>query len=689
MFRHKALLITMLILMLVAVTACAGQQAPPAEIVKEVEVTREVEVEKTVVVKETVEVSVEATVLVEVTPTSEPEPAEAPLPEIAPDFKDPDTYNVVVGAGEPETMDPSWTYETAGSGVQNNIYEGMVWFNKDKTDEFIPLLSTGWEVSEDGSQWTFDVREGVTFHEGGALEPHDVAYSVHRALLQDRIDGPHWMTLEAFFNLFSIEDLAMEIAGVESFEDVPEEALAETCERVKQTVVADDEAGTVTYNLHQATPWFLSMLANNFLAATMDMEWMVENGAWDGSCDSWVQYHDPAAQDTILFNQANGTGPYILESWTPGEDIVLVRNENYWRADDDPVWEGGPSGLASIPRVVIKLVNEWGTRLAMLEAGDADWIYVPSQYRPQLEPFYNETYGPDGTLIDSNPNGYVQAWRDLPLVAMTPAQFNWNINVEGGNPFVGSGELDGNGVSPDFFSDIHVRKAFNYCFDFEAMIQDALNGEGVQAQGPIIQGMMGYREGEDPLYHFDLDKCEEEFQQAWDGEVWDKGFYMQLAYNTGNDTRRLASEILKAGIESVNPDFNVAVVGMPWPVMLNQRRAQKLPLYVGGWQEDFHDPHNWVHPFLHSQGAYGRVINMTEPTASEFDDLILQGASSADTEVRRPIYENIQLKAQEDAVVIWMYQAVGRQHFQPWIKGFYYNPAYNQASYSYVYALSK
>ena len=656
---------------------------------REVEVTRVVEVEKTIVVKETVEVSVEATVLVEVTPTPEPAPAEASLPQIVPDFKDPDTYNVVVGAGEPETMDPSWTYETAGSGVQNNIYEGMVWFKKDKTDEFVPILSTGWQVSEDGSQWTFDVREGVTFHAGGTLEPHDVAYSVHRALLQDRIDGPHWMTLEAFFNVFSIEDLATQIAGVDSFEDVPDEALAETCERVKQAVVADDEAGTVTYNLYQATPWFLSMLSNNFLAATYDMEWMIENGAWDSSCDNWVPYHDPAAQDTILFNQANGTGPYMLESWTPGEDIVLVRNENYWRADDDPVWEGGPSGLAKIPRVVIKLVNEWGTRLAMLEAGDADWIYVPSQYRPQLEPYYQETFGPDGTLIASNPNGYIQAWRDLPLVAMTPAQFNWNINVEGGNPFVGSGALDGNGITPDFFSDIHVRKAFNYCFDFDAMIQDALNGEGVQAQGPIIQGMMGYREGEDPLYHFDLDKCAEEFQQAWDGAVWDNGFYLQLAYNTGNDTRRLASEILKAGIESVNPNFNIAVVGMPWPVLLNQRRAQKLPIYVGGWQEDFHDPHNWVHPFLHSQGAYGRVINMTEQLAAEFDDLIQQAASSADPEVRRPIYEEIQLKAQEEAVVIWMYQAVGRQHFQPWIKGFFYNPAYNQANYSYVYALTK
>jgi len=282
---------------------------------------------------------------------------------------------------------------------------------------------------------------------------------------------------------------------------------------------------------------------------------------------------------------------------------------------------------------------------------------------------------------------------------MTPAQFNWQINVEGGNPFAGSGALDGNGIPADFFSDLHVRKAFNYCFDFDAMINDALAGEGVQAQGPIIAGMMGYREGEAPLYSYDLAKCEEEFKLAdvdKDGipagededDVWETGFYLQMAYNTGNDTRRLASEILKAGLESVNDNFAVTVVGMPWPVLLNSRRAQKLPLYVGGWLEDFHDPHNWVHPFLHSQGAYGRVINMPEEIAAEYDALIEEAASLTTAEERRPVYEQIQLKAQEDAVVIWMYQAVGRVHFQNWVKGYYYNPAYS-AVYSYTYAMSK
>ena len=686
---NKKLAILAIAVMIVPLILTACGPTPEPVVIKETSVV----VETVVVEKEGETVVQEVTSVVEVekvvTATPEPEPTEPPLAVISPEFKNPDTYVVITGAGEPETLDPAWTYETAGSAKENNIYEGVVWFNKDRTDDFVGILATDWSVNETGDAWTFNIRDGVTFHEGGTLEPHDIAYSVHRALLQDRIDGPHWLTLEAFFGLYTVEDLAMEIAGVESFEEVPEDALIETCEMVKAAVVADDEAGTVTYNLHMATPWFLAMLANSFLGATTDKEWMIENGAWDDDCATWVQWHDPAAEDTILFNQANGTGPYKLENWTPGEEIVLVANENYWRADDDPIWEGGPAGVPSIARVVIKNIDEWGTRLAMFEAGDADYIYVPSQYRPQLEPYYQTECFADGTCQDANPDGYVQAWRDLPTVAMTPAQFNWQINVEGGNQFVGSGELDGNGIPPDFFQDEHVRKAFNYCFDFDTMIADALNGEGIQAQGPIIAGMMGYLEGQDPLYSYDLAKCEEEFQQAFDGQVMENGFYMQMAYNTGNDTRRLASEILKAGIEQVNEKFQISVVGMPWPVLLNTRRAQKLPVYVGGWLEDFHDPHNWVHPFLHSQGAYGRVINMPEEKAAEFDALIEEAAALTTVEERRPIYEEIQLKAQEDAVVIWMYQAVGRTHLQPWIKGFYYNPAYSSANHSYVYALSK
>ena len=683
MFNKKKLFVVfaMLIIASMVLSACAQPQPEPETIIQTVVVTELVEKEgETVVETRIVEVEVQ------VTPTPEPEETEPPLAAISPEFKNPDTLMIITGAGEQETLDPAWTYETRGGGVETNIYEGMVFYNKTRTDEFIPILSTGWEVNETGDVWTFDVREGVTFHEGGTLEPHDVAYSIHRALLQDRIDGPHWMTLEAFFGQYAIQDMAMEIGGVDSFDAVSDAALVETCEMVKAAVVADDEAGTVTYNLFTSTPWFLSMLTQPFMGGVTDMEWMVENGAWDGSCETWVDFNDPPAQNTILFNVANGTGPYKLDYWTPGEETVLVANENYWRTE--PMWEGGPSGPASIKRVVLKDIPEWGTRLAMFEAGDADYIYAPAQYRPVLEEYMGVRCEGDGSCEEIG-DGYVKAYPDMATPNMTPAQFNWNINTEGGNPFVGSGALDGNGIPPDFFSDPHVRNAFNWCFDWDILINEVLNGEAKQAQGPIIYEMMGFREGEDPLFHNDMDKCAEEFQAAFDGELWENGFYMQIAYNQGNDMRQGLAEILKAGVEAVNPAFNVQVISMPWPVILNTRRAQKLPVYIGGWLEDFHDPHNWVHPFLHSGGAYGRVINMDPELAAEFDAMINEAAALTEVDDRRPIYEELQLKAQEEAVILFGYQLVERYHYQRWIEGMYFNAALSSPEYAYVYAMSK
>jgi len=637
-----------------------------------------------------------------VTATPEVVAEEVVAPVTAP-FKNPDTLMVITGAGEPETLDPAWTYETAGSTVELNIYEGLAFFNRESTTEYVPALATDWTTSEDGKQWVFNIRDGVKFHKGGTLEPHDIAYSTARANLQGRIDGWQWITYEAFFgtdfSLASSKDFAAAYAGKATFEELTPDDLLKVCEAVKAAVVADDAAGTVTYNLAAPVPWFLALASQQFLGGVLDQEWMAENGDWDGDCATWQDFADPSAEDTILFKDANGTGPYMLESWIPNEEIILTANPDYWRTE--PMWEGGPSGVASIPRVVIKNVDEWGTRLSMFEAGDADFIYAPAQYRPQLEPYYKQRCGIDeSSCVDENADGYIKAFRSLPAPAITPAQMNWNINVEGGNPFVGSGLLNGNGITPTFFSDVHIRKAFNYCFDFSAMVNDALAGDGVQAQGPIPMGMLGYIEGQAPLYAYDPAKCEEEFKLAdvdGDGipagededDIWNMGFYMQLGYNTGNDTRRLASEILKAGLEAVNPSFNVAVVGMPWPVLLESRRAGKLPIYVGGWVEDYHDPHNWVQPFLYSQGAYGRIINMTDEMKTKYDTLIIEGANTTGNEARQPIYEEIQTMAQEDAVNIWLYQVLDGLHYQNWVKGFYYNPAYGNAEYGWIYSLSK
>ena len=111
------------------------------------------------------------------------------------------------------------------------------------------------------------------------------------------------------------------------------------------------------------------------------------------------------------------------------------------------------------------------------------------------------------------------------------------------NPYIGSGKLDGNGVPPDFFADVHIRKAFSYAFDWDTFIADVYNGEAVQSIELPMPGMPGYDENA-PHYTFDLDKSAEEFKLAdldhdgiaagdeTDGtDVWNVGFRLQMLWN--------------------------------------------------------------------------------------------------------------------------------------------------------------
>ena len=204
----------------------------------------------------------------------------------------------------------------------------------------------------------------------------------------------------------------------------------------------------------------------------------------------------------------------------------------------------------AIKRIVRQLVDEWGTRFAILQAGDAESVAVPPANRPQVDEFVGEIcdYETNECTPTENPDGMLRKWPGLPAVSRTNVFMNFDLSQEEGtNPYIGSGQLDGNGINPEFFNDIHVRKAFNYCFDYDAYIADAQNGEGIRNNGPIIYGMLGYND-DGPIYDFDLEKCEEEMAAAWDGVLPEVGFRVQMAYNTGNVGRQTACAILQSSL---------------------------------------------------------------------------------------------------------------------------------------------
>ncbi|HZQ05342.1 MAG TPA: ABC transporter substrate-binding protein [Anaerolineae bacterium] len=392
----------------------------------------------------------------------------------------------------------------------------------------------------------------------------------------------------------------------------------------------------------------------------------------------WIKWHDPAAEADELFNKANGTGPYKLVKWTPGESVEFVRNDDYWLKQ--PAWEGGPSGPAQIAHAIIKEIDEWGTRFAAFQAGDGDYVTVNPEFWPQVDAISSKDC--DAATGECKPftgTAKIDRYRGLAQTSATDVLMNANINTAGGNNYIGSGALDGNGIPPDFFNDVHVHKAFNYCFDWDTYIKDVWQGEAEQRNGAVINPMLGYNP-QGPHYSLDLDKCAEEFKAStWksaDGKsLWDTGFYMQLTFNSGNTSRQIIDEIIKTNVEKVNPNFKIEVYALPWPVFLKERTAQKFPVYTIGWGEDYHDPHNWVVPYLASYGTYGSGV--PKDLQPQMDEMIAKAAAETDPKKREQLYFDIQKFTYDNAIHIWLAQGLTRRYYQDWVTGIYYNPSYS------------
>jgi len=587
--------------------------------------------------------------------------------------------------GGPESLDPAWAYDTASGEVIFNVYETLLFPKKGATTDFVPMLATSWDVSPDGKTYTFHIRKGVKFQDGQDLTPQDVAYSLWRAITIDRAGGPSWILLQPFFGL-----------DVQSFEnDVVKKQFngdwTKAAQAVEDAITFDNKAGTVTMNLKQPYGPFLQILTGTW-ASIVSMPWSIKQGAWDGKPEDVQKYNNPSADADPLFKVMNGTGPYKLQNWVPEQETDLVRNDNYWLTT--PLWDGGSTGPAKMQHVAIKVINEWGTRFATFKTGDADIAYVDNQYISQVDPLVGETCDASGKCKPTDnadtADATLRLYKGLPSIQETVIFFNENVSNTGGNNSLGSGVLDGNGIPANFFSDIHIRNAFNDCFDWDTYIKQVWNGEAIQAFGPIIQGELGY----DPSqahFTFDQQKCADEFKAStWksaDGKsLWDTGFYMQYIYNTGNDQRKTAGDILAADLQKVNPKFHLSVVGEPFALLLKDQVAGRMPIFMLGWLEDYHDPQDWVVPFLASGGTYSGSQAFSADVQKQLDQLITQGIQASDTQARTQIYKQLQDLSYKNALDLFVVQPEGRHYEQMWVKGYYYNPIYPGI---YFYPLSK
>jgi len=392
-----------------------------------------------------------------------------------------------VFSGEVQTLDPHMAYDTTSFEVIAQGYETLLTYQREDPETQIPLLAESWEISDEGTTYTFTLRSGITFHAGGQLEAHDAAYSFWRGLLQDYEGGPMLMFLNALF-------------GVNTIDELPGDDLAR-CQAVKDAVTFDDQNSQVTFHLQSAYAPLASLLATPY-SALLDQEWMIANGDWDASCSTWRDWYNPALEDSILFAQMNGTGPFVFDSWTSGE-IHMLRDPQYWRVE--PLWPGASSGPANLDNLYFLIERDAAARADMLINGTADAISDSGQYTGELSPYlwgvydgYEDLY-PD--LVDPD-NGILKEYDNLANMRQFALLFNYEM-TEADNPFILSGALDGSGIPADFFSDIHVRKAFSHAVDWQPVIDSVYGSQAIQAQGPIPQGEIGFDPDLDKRIHDD------------------------------------------------------------------------------------------------------------------------------------------------------------------------------------------
>jgi len=441
-------------------------------------------------------------------------------------------------------------------------------------------------------------------------------------MVQDYGAGPQWMLFEPLF-------------GSDTLSSRTDDGLV-PLDEIKSKVEVDGQ--WVQFNL--ATPYepFLQILSQTW-GSIVDKEWCIENGDWDGTQASYEKLNDPESGGSPLQEIMNGTGPFKLERFESGVETSLVRNDDYWREPAD------------LERVIVKVIEEWTTRRLMLEAGDADSVYVPRAYIDELE---------------NVPN--LKVYDHLPALQNTAMFFQFAISED--STFVGSGKLDGAGIPRDFFSDPDVRKGFAYAFDYDTFIKDAFSGEAQQTASPIVEGL-SYYDANAPKYSMDLAKAEEYFKKAWGGQVWETGFTFTIAYNAGNLERKTACEIIQQNLFSINEKFNVLIQVMQWPTLLRGMYAGLVPMFQIGWVADYPDAHNFIFPFMHSAGTFSGWQNYNNP---EVDKLIAQAISSPDATVRESLYRQLDQIYYDDVPSVMEAQILGRQYFRDWIDGYYFNP---------------
>jgi len=557
------------------------------------------------------------------------------------------------------------------------------------------------------------------------LTAEDVEYTFERWMVHDYIGGPQWMIFEPLLDCFGADtehpvefgqkiDAAVQRSGDLVWLNIANPGL--TPKTPSQTFVipmfeADGSmrgtfwSDVATKPLGYPLRILLQVIAQSW-ASIISKQWIlnyvIPNGPdmnedvpgdqvdWDGNWGDytgWVAYCgweyspiDKIPQGAAHPGVACGTGPFILDRYDPTTEWSVVRNPDYWGGwpaqtpspPYPPITSSGIKPAGYVNRLTVRQ-RATATRIAELRDGLCDFAAIPRAYAPQLH-------------VDNNRNGPtlpgIRLNYPIPALQVDSFHFTFDIEPRPDNKYGKINDynvLSEDGIPRNFFSDIHVRKAFVHLLNFTLVIMDQLLGEAYQPHTCAPDGLpyvnlAQARYGPTP----DFTKAKQEFDQAFGGNLKNVGFTIKITYNSGNTIRQaycenLASLINKLGQDYYGGKFHAEAMPVAWSEYIPDMDLHFLPCFGIGWLADYADIHNFMHPYLHSEGAFAHAQRYHN---AEADELIAQGARAPDGPARQAIYYRLQEIYYNDVPSVAIFVPVGRGYMRIWVQGHYYNPLY-------------
>jgi peptide/nickel transport system substrate-binding protein len=300
------------------------------------------------------------------------------------------------------TLDPHSQNHATTNAILMHAYEGLTRYDKDYKVE--PALATSWQQINP-TQWRFNLRKGVKFHDGSPFTADDVVFSF------ERIKQPQG-TMQVY------------VTGI------------------KEVRKIDDH--TVDVILEAPVP----ILLRNII------DFRIMSKGWAAKTKSEKVQDYKAREDTFASRNTNGTGPYLINGWSPDQRILMSSNDQWWGKKD-----------GNVTRVTYTPIKADATRVAALLSGEVDLVTdLPTQ---------------DVARLKQNPNLKVLDGVEVRTIFIGLDQHNNELqysSVKGKNPF----------------KDVRVRQALSLAIDRPAIQRTIMRGLSVPGVLMVAPGVNGY-----------------------------------------------------------------------------------------------------------------------------------------------------------------------------------------------------